>query len=199
MNQSEITENAPPGAGSGIALTVTVRDAEGNIIDEKCKNGDLFLRNWGYVIAGLLKYGFNYTGVKDYFYNLPDGTVYKVPDTLYWCAGQSYWLNTGRIVLGGSSQAPSVLDYKLGNQLKEVVPNLPALVTDGNIIKIIFTGTASFEVETIVSEVGIKMNNPCVIGGTAIFLTRDTFEAVTVSAGGTITVQFEMWFNGVPT
>ena len=48
-------ESSEGGNGSAVHLTVTVRDAEGRIVAEECKDNDLYLLNWGALIAGVLK------------------------------------------------------------------------------------------------------------------------------------------------
>lgn len=199
---SEIAECASNlsegGNGAGIGLKITAYDKDGNKTAEVCKDGDLFLKNWAVMIAATLKYGFNYTGQKSYIFTKEDGqTLYLAAGAAYFYAAHSYWINTGRVVLGSSTALPTINDYRLGAPLIEITPNLPVLQNNGNVIKVIFTATASFENQVTVSEVGIKIENP-VSQDSFVYITRDTFDPVTVTAGGTITIQFEMWFNGMP-
>lgn len=200
---SEIAECAANpsegGNGAGISLKVTAYDKDGKKTAEVCKDGDLFLKNWAVMIAAILKYGFNYGGQKAYIFTKEDGqTLYLAGGGMYFYVPQSYWYNTGRVVLGSSTAAPTVNDCRLGAPLVEITPNLPVLQNSGNVIKVIFTATASFENQVTVSEVGIKVENP-ILHDNWMYITRDTFDPVMVAAGGTITVQFEMWFNGMPT
>ncbi len=183
---------------SGIGLKIVVKDKDGNITAERCKDDDLFLLNWGLLVAGFLKYSFaREASGPTYIFHKTNGETATVQPTSYFYNGITHWPNGGRICLGGSSKAPTIHDYRLGSEILQIVPNLPALTNEGNVLKIIFTGTASFAGDANLAEVGLMIENP-LLDNAMILVTRDTFDPVTVMAGGTITVQFEIWFNGMP-
>lgn len=191
-----MVEENKNGNGSGVGLKIVVKDKDGNVTAERCKDDDIFLKNWGLLVAGWLKYAFLNSAAGSYIFHKTSGETVTITSAIWGYAVQRY-VNVGRICLGGSSTAPTVDDYRLGSEITQIVPNIPALVYDGNILKIIFTGTASFEGDVTLSEVGLQVENP-LADGTNILITRDIFDSVTVAAGGTITVQFEIWFNGMP-
>jgi hypothetical protein len=63
-------------------------------------------------------------------------------------------------------------------------------------IKIVFTATFSFETEQVCSEIGVIISFKDTGNNTYYMLiARDTFTPVTVQAGGSITIQYEMVFN----
>lgn len=188
------TNNESNGNGAGISLKVAVTDKDGNLTAERCKDGDIFLKNWGLLVAGVLKYMFCKSAGGQYIFQIVNGTTIISQNAEYPRYGGP--CNLGRIALGGSKKAATVYDYCAGSEIIQVVPNVPAIANVGNVIKTIFTGTASFEGDVTLAEVSLYVNNP--FGGGLIAITRDTFDPVTVTAGGTITVQFEIWWNGMP-
>ena len=192
--------------GSAVKLTVSVRDAHGDIIEERCKDDDLYLMNWGVLIATMLQTGIN-TGAGNPFrgFDLSGNSFFcgtswasfgnPTGSTAFnTCSAD----NKGRVMFGVSGVAPTLNDYRNGNNMLSVSPNAPTIINDGNVMKIIFTATAAVENEITLSECAYYVILPTAGEKTAI-LTRDTFEPVTVPAGGSITVSFEYWLNGVPT
>jgi hypothetical protein len=194
-------ENNEGGNGSTVVLTVTVRDAEGRIVSEECKDNDLYLLNWGALIAGVLKEAISTSYAQRFKGHNLDGDSYTTGGGFWGSVSNTNedgggWDNTGRIQFGVSSTPPTIYDYKLGNYTAEVQPNAPVILNDGNVIKIVFTGTLSFENEITLSEVAYKVLEPH--ARVDCILTRDIFTPVTVPAGGSITVQMEFWLNGMP-
>jgi hypothetical protein len=202
---------APPetGNGAGIDLKITVRDRDGKIVNSLCKDGDIYLYNWAVFVASLLKYGFVGSVSKQYYgIRKSDGAQlgFATNNTIatgYQNGSNWRWGNGGRICLGASSQAATIRDFDLAAPVKEIVASVPILQQDGNTLKVIVSGTASFTSETTLSECALAVclpwnqsDDPTI---NRVIITRDTFTAVTVPAGGTITLQFELWFNAMPT
>ncbi|RXE56402.1 hypothetical protein ABH15_09975 [Methanoculleus taiwanensis] len=194
-------ESSEGGNGSAVHLTVTVRDAEGRIVSEECKDNDLYLLNWGALIAGVLKEAISTSYAQRFKGHDLNGDSYTTGGGFWGSPDNSQedgggWDNTGRIQFGVSSTPPTIYDFALGNYTAEVQPNAPVILNDGNTIKIVFTGTLSFENSITLSEVAYKVKEPH--ARVYCILTRDIFTPVTVPAGGSITVQFEYWLNGMP-
>lgn len=190
--------------GSGVKLIIWVRDAHGNIVGERSKDDDLYLMNWGVLIATMLQVGIN-TGVgtpfrghdtsgSSYFSGSRWGAFGQPSGSSYNSAGAD---NTGRVMFGVSAVPPTLEDYKNGNNMITVSPNAPVITNEGNIMKISFTATAPVENEITLSECAYYVKSP-VNGYPTVILTRDIFDPVTVPAGGSLTVLFEFWLNGVP-
>lgn len=193
-------EIEPTGNGSGIDLRVTVRDKDGRIINEQCKEGDLYLNNWMALIALIFKCGLDgISGNKYYYYLSPTQAQNAHCGRFFGSHNSSAWANAGRAVLGSSQQPASRNDIAIAVPVIEVQPSVPVISSEGNILKLILSATASFASETMVGEAGLKISMPD-IQSTAhpVMVTRDTFDIVTVPAGGSITLQFELWFNGMP-
>lgn len=54
-----------------------------------------------------------------------------------------------------------------------------------------------FSEETTVAETGIRIGN-CLIDTYPFLITQNTFTPVTVSTGGSLSLQYELWFNATP-
>lgn len=190
----------PAGNGSGIDLRVTVRDKDGKIINEQCKEGDLYLYNWAVWLMNFLKYGFNGKVTTKTYYGLRrDNTQLTTTGSVYPVNNGNWWAGGGKIQLGSSQQVASILDFAIAVPVQEITPGVPVIVSAGNVVKVIISGTASFVSQTIVSEAGLVLSDPNSTGnGNKSLVTRDTFTPVSVPAGGSITLQFELWFNGMP-
>lgn len=193
----------PSGNGAGIDLKITVRDKDGRIVNEQCKDGDIYLYNWAVFVASILKNGFSGQAVSKTYYGIRQSDGAQLALTTQWFyrsdTGNLWWGNNGRICLGSSSQAANIRDYCLAAPVKEIVPSVPLIQQDGNTLKIVVSGTASFASETMLSECGLVICHPFTTDTSLrMLITRDTFTPTTVPAGGTITLQFELWFNAMP-
>jgi hypothetical protein len=192
-------EIEPTGNGSGIDLRVTVRDKDGRIINEQCKEGDLYLLNWMVLMANFFKCGLDGTTTNKYYYFIQRNQTQLLHYGLFYGANNNAWANAGKVILGSSQQPPGIRDFDIAVPVKEITPSVPVISSEGNVVKVIVSGTASFTSETIVSEAGLQVAFPNT--NTAVntaLITRDIFDPVTVPAGGSITLQFELWFNGMP-
>lgn len=199
------TEQIPSeGNGAGIDLKITVRDKDGRIVSEQCKEGDIYLYNWACLIATILKFGFTGTTSKHYFAIQRTGVQVSATaqsNNIYGCNSGTYmwWANGGKICLGSSSQAPTIRDFDLASNVTQIPSVAPIISSEGNTLKIVISATASFASETTLTECGILIHLPWSAGQSyPAMITRDTFPAVTVPAGGTMTTQFELWFNAMP-
>ncbi|WP_290623912.1 MULTISPECIES: hypothetical protein [unclassified Archaeoglobus] len=184
-----------------------VRDPNGEIVDVIKKDNDLFTKNWAMWLAAILKLGFTR--------DASAGTSYMVLDengTARYLGGYSGgtdlinraapihldWGNLWKVAIGSSTSPPSIDDYKLGAEITRVAANAPQLIVDDSTgeIKIVFTATFSFETEQVCSEIGVIISFKDTGNNTYYMLiARDTFTPVTVQAGGSITIQYEMVFN----
>lgn len=182
---------------SGITLKVRACDAEGNVTAEECKENDLFLWNWGVFIAQIFKMQFQYYDPTVYQFTDIGGTTRNTSATTLYGYNSGQWNDTARVQIGSGTNAPSITDYALQQFIAEVIPNLPDVVVSGNTLKVVFAATFPFADATTVAETGIKMGD-CLVDGYTFLITRDTFTPVTVSAGGSLSLQYELWFNATP-
>lgn len=216
-------QNSPAafGGGSGIDLFVTVKDKDGRIVSETCKEGDLYLLNFGVILASMFKYGFCSSAVKPYYLINRQGVQIAYTGTIYASHGTGtsssnsnavtlpVWADYGRIILGSSNKLPSILDYEMGTPVKEFIGLVPTLESEGNTIKVCIAGTTIFDTAVTICEAGLSVMPPWwgapYNGNGARYpltnptlITRDIFEAQTVPAGGSVTIRFELWWNAVP-
>lgn len=181
------------GCGSGIDLRITVRDADGKIVNEQCKEGDLYTLNWVALIAEMFRYGLT-SAVKSYqAFNVSGSQVMLGT----FCYNADQWRGSGRCDLGSSTQTPTIRDFAASVFVKSCTPSAPQLSSSGNTLKVIVPATASFTSETIISEASMVVTRP-IPSSDLLTVTHDTFTPVTVPAGGSLTIQFELWFNAMP-
>jgi hypothetical protein len=185
--------------GSILRLIGTVKDADGRIVSHFVKDNDIYLWNWAVFWAQLFKMNFCPNDTTQYGYKSVDGVARTtVWSTVYGQGNGNTMESTWKVQIGGASTAPAVTDYVLGSGIQEVTPTLPEIINDGNILKVVFSSTFAFSSQTVVSEIAIKANYVIRNDNAPYLLTRDTFTAQTVPAGGSITLQHELWFNGTP-
>ena len=112
-------------ANGGIRLKIQVKDAEGNVVNEFCKDNDLFTRNWGAWLAAILKIGFTPTAGTTYMAIDETGTARYLgsySSSAYWNAHRATphaadWGNSFRVAIGSSNAAPTVDDIALGAEI----------------------------------------------------------------------------------
>lgn len=189
----------PKQKGSILRLIGTVKDAEGRIVSTFTKDNDIYLWSWAVFWADLLKQNFCPMDATVYTYKSVDGVSRTtVAGTIYGQNNGNTMESTWKVQIGGGAVAPAITDYVLGSGIQEVTPTLPEIITDGSILKVVFSSTFAFASQTVVSEIAIKANYVIRNDNAPYLLTRDTFTAQTVPAGGSITLQHELWFNGTP-
>lgn len=189
------------GKGSILRIIGIVKDAEGNEVSRFTKDNDIFLWNFAVLIAQFLKINFVPTDTTVYSFVSTDGTTRTTTYNQFAANSGSLSDNINskwRVQIGGGATGAAVTDYSLVSGLQEVVPTLPEIIVDGSILKIAFSSTFAFAAQTVVQETSIKANGGIINSDTPYIITRDTFTAQTVPAGGSITIQHELWFNGTP-
>ena len=194
-------------SGSVLKLDITAHDADGREIAHICKDNDLYLWNFAVMIAHWIKRWNKTADPVTFQYTDITGTVRTITAATHvWAShnidgstdnNDGHWANTLRAILGSGSTPPTILDSALEQQVAEAVPTNVSLITAGNILKQLFSATFPMAEETIASEIGLRMKTMDNLGGT-VLLTRDIFTPVTVPAGGSLTVQYEFWWNGTP-
>lgn len=194
---------------SMLAILVKGFDEEGNLIAEEYKKNDLYLWNFAVFLTHWIKRWNNTSDPTAYQYTDMSGTVRTINSYVFSSHNmQSYndpgsyegaWANSLKAIVGSNNTPPTITDYQLYAQVAEALPTAPALITSGSILKQLFSATFPMSSETVCAEVGLKMKSQdTYAGGYATLITRDIFSPVTVPAGGSLTVQFEFWWNGTP-
>lgn len=197
---------SPGAAGAGITLKVTAKDKDGNILSEECKDGDLYLRNWGLLLCNWLRIAINTSYAESYKpFNISGDTWVLSSQNRFYAdpPPQSNhtnggWGNQARVRVGSSQVAPDVMQYDCLNYINEVIPTAPAISNDGNTIKLVFTAVVPVSNETTFAETALKIRDPMASNGNYLCITRDNFTPVIIPAGGSLTLQYEFWFNAMP-
>jgi hypothetical protein len=163
---------SPGVAGAGITLTVTVKDKDGNILSEECKDGDLYLKIGACFSAtgsGLRLHSFaeSYKPL-----NLSGDTWVLSGENIFYAdlpidSGYTYgnWQNQARVRVGSSAVAPDVNQFDVLNYITEVIPTAPSLTNAGNTVKLIFTATIPVTNETTFAETALKIRDPMTTNG----------------------------------
>lgn len=195
---------------ASLKLKVEAKDEKGDIIAERCKDGDLFTKNWGAFMAGTLKLLFNSLHSNTYMAIDENGTAYYFGQDANNTSSDYLWrscpitqvnvkpiLNQSVLAVGSGIAQPTINDYKLKAELARAPASAPTLLIENNTIKIRFSATFSFASQQTVSEAGIYLNLYCNTNlDRAYFLVaRDVFNPVQVPAGGSITIIYEIVFN----
>lgn len=182
-----------------------VRDSEGNLIGVRAKENDMFTANFGAWLAAIFKLGFakdsatTYTAIDENGNARTFGNYSTTTDDVD--RGSPMHVDFGnafRVAIGSSTAAPTVNDIALGAEITRVQANMPQVVADPTTgeLKIIFSASFSFESEQTVAEIGVFFKARDTGNNTFyILVARDTFDPVTVSAGGSVTIQYEWVFN----
>jgi len=194
-------QNIRKGKGSILRIVGIVKDAEGNEVSRFTKDNDIFLWNFAVLIAQYLKQNFIPTDPTVYSFVSVDGVTRTTTKDQFPGSGGALADNINskwRVQIGGGATGAAITDYCLVSGIQEVVPTLPEIIVDGSILKIAFSSTFAFAAQTVVSETSIKANGAITNSDTPYIITRDTFTQQTVPAGGSITIQHELWFNGTP-
>lgn len=196
---------------SGLDLIITARDADGNQISQECREGDLYLWNFASMLAHFFWRQFNTADITAYSQTSLNGTAITADSSFgsshsLYSQNNAYWRSTLRALVSTGTTSPTITDYALGGLTSiSAMTTCPKIITTtgSNILKLMMSATFPMVSETICGDCGLVMKSPATINNTQtdatkILLTRDIFTPVTVPAGGSLTIQFELWFNGTP-
>jgi len=199
-------------------LKIEVRDKEGKLVAVRKKEIDLILDNFRDILAALLTPQFDfsditspavvgaakYAGIVDLEGTARDvpthaiatvGTTDNVGMTITCLSGYDYVIKGSigvTILIGTSTAAPTRGDYKLGAQ---VAWGIPTQTVGADYIS--WAVSIVLETAADIAEAGLSIFANVVAPLTtrvmkAILLFRDTFTAVSVPAGGTISVTYTL-------
>jgi len=188
-----------------VNLRVEARDRHGKLVDVREKEGDLILNNFKNLLAGWLSplEALAEGSRRDVNVVTTGGTAFAAPvwanalhgsgQGLAFTSGHkspSYWIGT-KIRVGTSTVAPTRDDYKLG---AEVASAAPSQTVGADYI----SWAASMVLETAadVAEAGMSVRVQAkflvALDSYPTLIFRDTFAAISVPAGGTISVTYTL-------
>jgi hypothetical protein len=191
--------------GFKIELTVKGYDQNGKLIAERKVIGDLLLNNFKNWLAAVLRPEENIASASSRTVSLTDtgGTARSVPvvssKTITGGSGAIFnyvnanWTYGCRIRIGTGTATPARTDYALG---AEVATGIPTQTIGADYI--IWAVSITLASAADITEAGLSAYWNYADGATAAYanflLTRDTFTAVSVPAGGTISVTIKFTF-----
>jgi len=177
-----------------VELEVKAYDERGRLIAERKKESDLILKNFVYLVSKIL----SPLAVADRFDNLVDqGGVTRRVDVYNDGATMLFGYRSGnasagvQIAVGTSTVAPTRDDYKLGAEVKRGTPTFTQY-TD----KVVIAVSLVLDAAADITEAGVVCKMWAGVDSVFanFFLFRDTFTAVSVPAGGTISVTYTLSF-----
>lgn len=195
-----------------LRIIVKTFDEHGKKLTEVTKDNDIFLWNWGAIMAAYIKANFKPEIAGTFPWKNIEGVVRTTPPN-HWGGVYGYIYSSSSngcrdtmfVQIGSGTTAPAISDHKLETFVAEATPTPPEVITLGNLIKITFTTTFNFPAETQIAETGIRADGFGVIAvqtpptaADRLLITRDTFTPATVPANGTVSIQHELWLNGTP-
>jgi len=165
-------------------LFVEVRDKDGKLIATRYKKGDLILNNFKKLAAQVF-------GGKADVGAVNEGGVSKTLHTS-WSGGRNFnddGTMDRKLAIGTGTVAPTRDDYALGSKVAETTGVTTTIGPDYWTYAASITLTTAYDI----TEAGWFCYYLDSVGSTFWFmLFRDTFAAVSVPAGGTISVTFKV-------
>jgi hypothetical protein len=163
---------------------IAVRDKEGKVLKEICKDGDLVLLNWKKLAAafGIPFQNTSVLSVVDYRGYIQTYSVNYLATNLTGSSG------TANIGLGSDTTPPSESDYKLGSEWAKS-GNLTITWTNPSPDEwnASISYTFSTSVQRTLSELGVYTFNGYVL------LCRDVLpEPITIPAGASVTITYTL-------
>lgn len=196
---NSVQQTAPATSqGFSTLLLVKAYDKDGNLIAERVKEGDLWLKNFLFIIYGV----FNPREGSDPSFTTDTGETqtidvkdYSTP-SIFDHLGDSN--NFVKIAIGTGTTTPYVDDYKLESEVARATVSEPQYNIIGNAMNITFSATFTLDTATDISESGVVIGcnrDTTVDVDWWMFVIRDTFDPVSVPAGGTITITYIIRLN----
>jgi len=168
-------------------LTVEVRNAEGKVIARRCKQSDLILNNFRNLLSGVMA---PLTASTQHRTLVDEAgtsrSILCLSGTYFF--GYATYEHGVQIAVGTGTTAPTRGDYKLGAFVKSGTPT-QTLGTDF----ISWAVSITLDAAADITEAGLRARY--LDDGVNRFwflLFRDTFTAVSVPAGGTISVTYKL-------
>jgi hypothetical protein len=192
---------------SVVHLEIIVRNKEGKIIETRKQEGDIYLDQWGAIIAALFKNCGNgtYSGSTTFSCKDTGGTARTLGGAA--SSGNSPLFASAlegpsgsvQVAIGTGTNAAAHTDYALQTPISGATA-YPSSITEsnpsGNILYVSFSVTITLSAAAAVTEAIVTL----VVydsSGTSrtLAITHDVFSAVNVPASGSITLNYTLQFN----
>jgi hypothetical protein len=171
---------------------IQIRDREGKLLKQLCKNGDLILLNWKRLASAFGLLCGNQNGVV----MVRENGITSAYGVYWWHYSLNVSSNLGRsgiaIVVGSSTTPPSPSDYCLGDKWGDS-GEIPIAISNPSPEEWNLTVSKTFGVDTqkTLAELGIKLIEP--INNSHYLLCRDVLpQSITIPAGGSVTVTYTL-------
>lgn len=177
-------------AKSGYYFMVEIeqRDADGNLVDKRCIEDDLILRNWAYWQTWQMS-GDDFNDMRATYYPKDTtGASITVGSPFY----DPYITYTNAYMhIGEGAVAPAIGDYVLGSQVMQERITDRLFWESGTQFNCTFDCLFLIDGTYAITEVGMSTN----LEAKQMMVCRDTFPAINVNAGDTLLVRYFLLFN----
>jgi hypothetical protein len=191
---------------SCVKLQIIVKDKDGEILEEKNHDNDMYLDQWQAIIASLFKNLGNGTYSASTTFNCKDtggtsrtlGGVAGTGNSPFFATALEGASGGMQVSIGTGTNAAAHSDYAL--QTPAGYSAYPSSITtsnpSGGILYVSFSVTITCTNATTVSEAIVTVN-ALDNGGTSrtLAITHDVFTGVPVPAGGSITLNYTFQYN----
>lgn len=175
------------GSGNFMLVEIEHRNSEGKLLETRCIEDDLILRNMAYwfLIAGS---GYDYPEWANFKPKAYDGSLISYSVTQY---GLDFVETQGAVYIGEGTTAPTVLDYILESKVmgESIVDRL--YWNSGTQFNVTVDGLFLIDGTYAITEIGLVTY----FENKVMLLVRDTFPAINVNAGDTLTTRYYLLAN----
>jgi hypothetical protein len=203
----QVESDTPPKNTGTVKLHILVHDKDGKLVKEKFIDNDMYLDQWGAIIAALFKNLGNGTYAGSTTYSCKNttgaavtlGGVASTGNSPFFAAALEGLTNSLLVSIGDSTQAAAHTDYGLVGTNRGTA--YPASIAEsnpsGNILYVSFSvtitlgGTGYTITEAIVQIIVLDSAG----AQKTLAITRDVFTGIPVPANGSITLNYTFQYN----
>jgi len=207
MSKNQVESDTPPKNTGTVKLHILVHDKDGKLVKEKFIDNDMYLDQWGAIIAALFKNLGNVTYSLSTTYSCKDTTGAAVTLGGVASTGNSPFFATAleglsgelQVAIGTGTTAAVHTDYALQTPISGATA-YPSSVSEsnpsGSILYVSFSVTITLSSAATVSEAVVQLIALNSAGAQkTLAITHDVFTGVAVPAGGSITLNYTFQYN----
>lgn len=208
MEHKQVESDIMPENSSAVKLHIVVHDKNGKFVSEKFIDNDMYLDQWGAIIAALFKNLGNATYTLSTTYSCKNSAGTSIllggvntNNSPFMASALEGLVGQLKVAVGTGTNAAVHTDYWLQTPVTGASA-YPAAVTEtnpsGSILYVSFSATITIAAGAAVTEAIVTL---IVLSSTAVqqgvSITHDVFSVVNVPAGGSITLNYTFQFNTV--
>ena len=203
----QVESDTPPKNTGTVKLHILVHDKDGKLVKEKFIDNDMYLDQWGAIIAALFKNLGNGTYSLSTTYSCKNsggtavtlGGVAGTGNSPFFATALEGLAGQLKVAIGTGGAAAAHSDYWLQTPISGG-QGYPSSVSEsnpsGNILYVSFSVTITLAAGATVSEAVVQLIVLDSAGAQkGLAITHDVFTGVAVPAGGSITLNYTFQYN----